>query len=84
MKNQFFYIHEITADYYYELTEIGRNAKGKGGHKKYQLYLLDKTRTEKQKEEIDFKIKKWTYKARYIPFILSALALAISIISLSC
>lgn len=75
--------------YYIHLNDKGNNVKNSGGHYAYLKKLTDKefadnerqTRKDKS-DEIDFKIKHWTYKARYTPFIFSGLALLGTVISI--
>ncbi|MEP7145212.1 MAG: hypothetical protein ABI707_20165 [Ferruginibacter sp.] len=75
---------------YCELTDMGRAVKKAGGHFAYQQIvgageIVEKKRQERKdkSDEFDLKIKNWTYKARYIPYIFSSLALIGTIISLS-
>lgn len=87
--NHLKYIDEKTKGYYYELNDTGRKAKKLGGHFAYQKYLEDKKIIETKRlrrkdrlEETDLKIKQWTYKAKYWPFIFSGLAFVGTVISI--
>jgi hypothetical protein len=71
-----------------ELTEKGRKAKAAGGHFDYLILVAEKQKKEEERlhrkdrsDEYDLFIKKWTYKARYLPYIISVGALILSIIS---
>ena len=86
--NHFRYINSRPDNGYLFLNDKGREAKLKGGHFSYLKYLDEKKETETKRQdrkdksdEVDLLMKKWTYKARYIPYIASLLALTISIIS---
>lgn len=88
--NHLQYIDEKTKGFYYELNKIGREAKKAGGHFAYQEYLEKKKRIEDKRlrrkdslDEIELKIKQWTYRAKYWPFIFSGLAFIGTIISIT-
>jgi hypothetical protein len=75
---------------WYLLTEKGRIVKRKGGHFAFNSFVENeeavgvKRSIRKDKaEEADLKLKQWTYKARYIPFLFSSLALAVSLLTCS-
>jgi hypothetical protein len=72
----------------YKLTDLGRQVKNAGGHfaylKKLEIKeLADHKRQERkdQADELDLKIKKWQIKTKYLPYIVSIFALAVSIFS---
>ena len=51
-----------------------------GGWLKYiEEKSFNKSR-EREKDEYDFKTKKWLYKTRFLPFIISGFALLVSIL----
>lgn len=86
--NHFQYINEKTKGYYYELNDKGREAKLKGGHFSYLKYLEEKEKNETERQEIknksdkfDLLNKQWQYKTKLLPYIVSVLALTVSIIS---
>lgn len=88
--HQFKYLNERTEGYYYELTDIGRLAKFKGGHFKYLNYLNEKSRSESDRqnrkdksEKLDLQIKEWQVKTKYLPYLFSLLALVGTFISLT-
>jgi hypothetical protein len=68
---------------------LGKQVKHAGGHFAYlkkleEKHTLDKERQERkdQADELDLKIKRWTYKAKYAPFIFSGLAFFGMVISI--
>ena len=84
----FQYINSRPGDALLVLTDKGREAKSKGGHFSYLKYLEEKkevdTKRQERKDksdEFDLLIKRWTYNARYLPYLASLLALTISIFS---
>lgn len=84
------YVKRIGSSSNYILTEKGRQVKAAGGHFVYIKKQEEKSKVdaERQKrkdnsEELDLKIKRWTYKARYAPFIFSGLALIGTITSVT-
>ena len=86
--NQFQYINEKTKGYYYELNDKGREAKSKGGHFSYLKYLDEKKEIDTKRQErkdnadsYDLLNKKWQYKTKLLPYIVSVLALTVSIVS---
>lgn len=72
---------EKSYQYYAELTDKGRDAKQAGGHFAYQKKLADKEHIEKEAFKYDFLQKKFIYKARYLPYIISAGALIVSVLA---
>lgn len=86
--NHFGYFKEKTKGYYYELTDVGREAKAKGGHIAYQQYLEDKKKKERERQErkdkteqVDLLLKHWQVKTKWYPYLVSTLALAVSVFS---
>jgi hypothetical protein len=65
-------------NYYGELSADGRVAKAAGGHFKYLQKLNEEKELEKEKDKYDLAVKKWTYKSRYVPYVLSLIAVVIS------
>ncbi len=64
--------------YYAELTPKGRDAKSAGGHFAYLKKVTDKEHLEKETSKYDFLQKKFIYKARYLPYIISTIAIIFS------
>lgn len=86
--NHFQYINEKTKGYYYELNDKGREAKLKGGHFLYLQYLEDKKKIESERQErkdksdkLDLHLKQWQVRTKFLPYIVSGLALLVSIFS---
>ena len=86
--NHFQYINSRPGDAYLVLNDKGREAKLKGGHFSYLQYLDDKKKIENERQErkdksdkFDLLNKKWQYKTKLLPYIVSGLALTVSIIS---
>lgn len=80
--------HNSMVECMVELTEIGREAQAAGGHFLYLKKRIEKEKIDddrqKRKDSIDqfdFYIKNWTYKSRYLPYLISVCALTISIIT---
>lgn len=73
-------------DQFAKLTQKGREAKAAGGHFEYlkqQAYKKQKDQKRQHTKELidhfELLMKKWTYKSRYLPYIVSILAFAFSI-----
>ena len=71
------------------LTDLGGRVKNAGGHFTYLKKNEQKASAESARQEqkdksdkIDLKIKEWTYKAKYAPFIFSGLAFIGMVISI--
>jgi hypothetical protein len=63
------------------LTPLGKKIIRKGGWLKHLEFEDNKTKRETEKDEYDFKTKKWIYKTRFLPYFISGLALIISVLS---
>jgi len=68
-------------DYLAELTPKGQDAKKAGGHFAYLKKVADDEHHEKEISKYDFLQKKFIYKSRYLPYIISAGALIVSILA---
>ncbi len=73
-------------NYIVELTDKGREAKTAGGHFLYLKQIADKEQKEQERQNIkdmneqrDLLMKSWSYKYRYLPYVLSFGSLAIAI-----
>lgn len=65
--HQLKYVSIKTKGFYYELTELGREAKAKGGHFKFMQYLKDKKTLETERQRLnDEKLKYDVKNARRI------------------
>lgn len=62
-----------------ELTQKGREAKAAGGHFAYLKKNSEKELLEGEISKYDFLQKKFIYKARYLPYIISLGALIVSL-----
>lgn len=60
------------------LTQLGLDIIEKGGWLKFRENEKNKSNFNLEKEKYDFLSKKWVYKTRFLPFILSFLALLLS------
>lgn len=72
--------------YYTELTEKGRNAKAAGGHFDYLQQQANKIQQEAVRQDrrdridqVDYLMKLWSYKFRYLLYIASFGGLTVSI-----
>lgn len=63
----------------FELTKLGREVKGAGGHFAYLQKLQQEKELARRKETADLLTKEWIYKTRLFPYIVSLLALTVSI-----
>lgn len=70
------------------LTPLGREVKKVGGHSAYVQIQTTKEIVEKERqqrkdkaEKIDLRLKQWQVKTKYLPYIVSILALTVSIFS---
>ena len=73
---------------YFLLTQLGREVKISGGHfahlnKIVEREALNKLRVERKdrSDNLDLQIKEWQVRTKYLPYIVSILALIVSIIS---
>ncbi len=64
-----------------ELTDKGRKAKLAGGHHQYFEIKEDEQHLTDKKDMYDLATSKWLYKTRYLPYILSAIAVIISLLA---
>lgn len=71
---------------YLKLTDLGVQVKKTGGYFAYLEKITEKETAEKQRqerrdktEEVDLKLKKWLWKTKIVPYIVSIGALTISI-----
>lgn len=62
-------------------SQNGLDIISKGGWLKYLEREKGKALTNSEKEKYDFLSKKWVYKTRFLPFILSAIAICFSILT---
>src|SRR6266542_1408556 len=79
--------HPTYSAYLVELTDKGREAKYVGGHFAYLKKLADKEQKEQQRQhradeisKFDLLTKKFFYKVRLWPFIVSTCALVVSLL----
>lgn len=87
--NEKIIIQPINNNSLLSLTTLGKKIVNKGGWIAFQAEKIKLERIENERQSIkdrsesfDLKIKEWTYKARYWPFIFSILALLGTVISL--
>jgi lipopolysaccharide export LptBFGC system permease protein LptF len=79
-KNEKVISGSLTFDRKIKLTSFGKEIVKNGGWLKYiEEKSFNKSR-EREKDEYDFKTKKWLYKTRFLPFIISGFALLVSIL----
>lgn len=84
--NQFKYVSEKTVGYYYELTDLGREAKSKGGHFKFLDYLKEKETLEIKRQKLndeklryDVKNSKRIFKTYWWTFFISVSAFLLAL-----
>ena len=63
------------------LTQHGLDIVEKGGWLKYREIEKNRSKINSEKDKYDFLSKKWIYKTRLLPFILSAISIIFSIIT---
>lgn len=74
--------------YWIKLNDLGRQVKSKGGHFPYLKFLDEKAKIETERqdrkdkaEKLDLQLKTWQVRTKYLPYIVSILALGVSIAS---
>lgn len=73
---------EPVQSYRCDLTELGSSVYENGGWVKYVESEKEKAKINAEKEKYDFLAKKWIYKYRLLPYIISGAALIISVVTL--
>ena len=83
------YVDGSAEAYWIELNDIGRQVKNAGGHFAFLTCLADKAAVDKERQErkdksdkLDLVMKEWQVRTKRLPYILSALALVGTIISI--
>lgn len=73
---------------FFKLTDLGRQARNAGGHFAYLKKLDEKATADNKRqeikdksEELDLHLKQWQVRTKYLPYIVSFIALVFSILS---